>query len=612
MDFFAAQARSRRNSRQLLLLFFIAVVVILCAIYLVVALLIGQTPFFDAGLLAGVFFGGGVFLVGLAFFHINRIRKGGGAAVAKALGGRQVPTDTTIPREQRILHKVEALAMAAGMATPAVFILDQEPKLNAFAAGNGLQDSVVALTHGLLDALPDEELEAVMGHELSHILQGDTRLNMRLMGAISGLVGLHVAGRFLLSLGRGRLGGSVLGALGLGLAFLGALGAFLSRLIQAAFSREREFMADATAAHITQNPEALARALERIAAQGAGIAHHRALEARHFFLCAVEPLAQTALATHPPIAQRIACLRGQSHADHRAGMEEEAPDCASFEAHQEGIGQPGPAHLQGAKGLWDALPHRLREAVHRPSEAAILVGALLIPPAPLEGRQIELTQLRMSYGETGLAFLALIQSTQSRLAHPGLRLVLVNLALPALRELPGTAQAKLLQFSESLMREGTGLELFGLSIRFLLRKRLEANPLYPPLPPSIHSLREDSSLLLGMMAHHQASTETQARLRFQTATAHAPLRYLYLPAPSAITGRRLEPALVNLAQTPLDFRKGLIIAALAMIQSDQHLVGSQLEGVCAMCEALECPMPLPIMPLPLPSTPYSPSCSAEL
>jgi hypothetical protein len=291
----------------------------------------------------------------------------------------------------------------------------------------------------------------------------------------------------------------------------------------------------------------------------------------------------------------------------RASMAETAvestPAHASFStAHNSveagvGIGEPGHVHLQTAQALLASLPPRLDEAVHRPLEAAMLVGALLVTPTPSPARKNQLAQLRVTYGETGLAFFSLLQTTQTALAHPALRLALVNLALPALIALPAASQAKLLQLSESLMTREGQLDLFGLSIRLLLRKRLDRNPFYQPIAPSVHSLREESSLVLGMMAYSDADTETQARLRFQVALAHAPVDYMHLPSVQTIIIERLEPALASLAQTPLLFRKALIEAALAMIRADARLVWSELEGLCALCEALECPMPLPALPL---------------
>ena len=191
----------------------------------------------------------------------------GGSAVAESLGGRLVDSNTRDPHERKLLNVVEEMAIASGVPMPQVYVLDDEPGINAFAAGHTPSDAAVAVTRGCIATLTRDELQGVIGHEFSHILNGDMRLNLRLMGIIFGILCLAVIGRILLS---SRSGNSKdknpLPLLGLALLILGWIGVFFGRLIQAAVSRQREFLADASSVQFTRNPGGLSGALQKIGA----------------------------------------------------------------------------------------------------------------------------------------------------------------------------------------------------------------------------------------------------------------------------------------------------------------------------------------------------------
>src|SRR5690606_22843325 len=199
------------------------------------------------------------------------LRKGGGT-VAEMLGGRLVNHLTEDPHERRLVYVVEGMAIASGTPVPLVYVLDNEPDINAFAAGHGTEDAAVAVTRGALEQFTRDELQGVVAHEFSHILNKDVRLNTRLTGLLFGILVLGIAGRLLLQGGsrvrisrsndKGGAGIAVL--LGLALLIIGYVGLFFGRLIKQAVSRQREFLADASAVQFTRNPEGLANALKRI------------------------------------------------------------------------------------------------------------------------------------------------------------------------------------------------------------------------------------------------------------------------------------------------------------------------------------------------------------
>ena len=185
--------------------------------------------------------------------------------VASQLGGRLVNPTTTNPDERKLLNVVEEMAIAAGIPVPQVYVLPEESGINAFAAGHTTSDAVVAVTSGAMRLLSRDELQGVIGHEFSHILNGDMRLNIRLMGIVFGILCLTIIGRVLLQVrGRSSRDRNPLPLLGLALIAIGWIGVFFGRLIQAAVSRQREFLADASAVQFTRNPEGLAGALKKI------------------------------------------------------------------------------------------------------------------------------------------------------------------------------------------------------------------------------------------------------------------------------------------------------------------------------------------------------------
>jgi len=339
MDFFAYQDRARRHSVFLLLWFVLAVCVIVCVVYLLLrwglrledafnARHSGQSapPWWDAQLFAWVALGVGGLILGGSLYKSIVFGRGGGHAVAKALGARLVARSSQEPYERELVNIVDEMAIASGIVPPRVYILERETGLNAFAAGTHVSRAAVIVTRGLLECLDRDELQGVVAHEFGHILNGDMRLNLRLAGLLHGILLISLLGRMLLmarphgtsALRRsgGHSGNSALPMMGMGLGLLviGSIGLLFGHIIKAAISRQREYLADASAAQFTRYPEALARALDKIGGGGSKIDHPNAAEFSHMFISANsahpahrDPVAAW-FATHPPIEKRIARL----------------------------------------------------------------------------------------------------------------------------------------------------------------------------------------------------------------------------------------------------------------------------------------------------------------
>src|SRR5512137_293537 len=275
LDFFDAQSRARRNTGVLVLLFALAWMATILLADAGFALALSLDP---VSLLLPM--AAGVTLVVLAgsAYHAVRLAAGGGDAVARMLGGRAIDRQTSDPAERRLVNVAEEMAIASGLPVPRLYVLD------------------------------GDELQGVVAHEFSHVLNADTRLSTRLMAMVGGLTVLALLGRILLrggdDRGKGR-GGVILGA-GLSLLVAGSIGAFFGRLIRLAVSRQREFLADAAAVQFTRNPGGLARALGKIEKQGSRLSSPQALEASHlFFAEGVGGFLGSLMATHPPLGERI-------------------------------------------------------------------------------------------------------------------------------------------------------------------------------------------------------------------------------------------------------------------------------------------------------------------
>ena len=237
--------------------------------------------------------------------------------VARELGGTPVATDVRDPLRRRYRNIVEEMAIASGVPVPEIYVLEAENGINAFAAGYAPGDAAIAVTRGALETLDRDELQGVVAHEFSHILNGDMRLNIRLMGVLFGIMVLGLIGRLIVRGGyhtsivssRRDRGTPVVLIVGLGLVILGGIGVFFARLIKAGVSRQREYLADASAVQFTRQSEGIANALKKIGgyADGSSITAADPEEVSHMLFGSGSRLAGL-FATHPPLTKRIQAL----------------------------------------------------------------------------------------------------------------------------------------------------------------------------------------------------------------------------------------------------------------------------------------------------------------
>jgi Zn-dependent protease with chaperone function len=613
LDFFAAQAAAKRHTGLLVLLFALAWLGTIVLVDVGLAVALGGDP---ATLFLPV--AAGVTLVVLlgSGFHAVRLAAGGGDAVARMLGGRPLDRQTTDPAGRRLVNVVEEMAIASGLPVPRLYVLDGDAGINAFAAGFTPERSVVAVTRGALEQLDRDELQGVMAHELSHVLNSDTRLSTRLMAMVGGLTVLALLGRILLRADvRDREGRST-AAVGIGLCLLvaGSIGAFFGRLIRLAVSRQREFLADAASAQFTRNPEGLARALAKIQQQGSRISSPGALEASHlFFAEGVGGFLSGLLATHPPVEERIRRLAPQGLAQGarptaRAAAPAEVPlptpaevvlpttavpaVVGAAQAFSRAVGRPGPESAARAVHLLAALPPGLRAAAREPSGARALACALLLCDGP--EREAGLGPLARDAGlrdEVRLLAAALDGVPREE------RLAVLDLALPALDHLSGPQASALQEDLAAIARADGHTTAFEWSVERIVRRRL-APLLGGPraTPVRVRDVGEVQVECLELLSALAWAGERDAALAQRALDAAlrvlgVPSRWSLLPD-GRVDGARLDSALARLDEAAPELKGRILSACAACVLADARIVPSEMEVVRAVAAALGCPVPL--------------------
>jgi len=647
MDFYDRQDRARKTSRRLILLFIAALVVLVAVLDLVLVLAVnslnGETLALrwpDANWFAEnarqlVFFS----LAVIAFISIASLARTlslrqGGATVARALGGVPVDPSTRDPDKRRLYNVVEEMAIASGMPVPDVFVLEKEPGINAFAAGHSPADAAVAVTRGALEALDRSQLQGVIAHEFSHITHGDMRLNLRLVGLLFGILVIALIGRGIL---RGmrysrirssddRSSGVVVVALVAGLALLlvGYIGLFFGRLIQAAVSRQREFLADASAVQFTRDPSGLAGALKKIGgfADGTALIAADPEQYGHMLFGSGRRRAGGWLATHPPLAERIRLLDPAFRAT--AGR---VPPTPAGEKTQESSGAapaseptialsdfplrsaataaeifglarhaaaPDATSLGAAAAIRAAIPPALAAAARSPDQALQILLALLLDrdPTVRERQSSILTENLDDNAMHGVRRgAALLEGIP-----PDLKLPIAEICLPALRRYP----VRRIQGFSALVRQLAKADDTIDAFEFALMKLVDGfcadlldSGRKPARQPRPGQVERAVALLFRTLAKH-------SRFDADQRTRVAQLGYQQFfgedkQMPRASTGtsgwtREMDAALQTLDAIGFRDKRRLLQAAIVTIEADGVVVASERELLRAIAAALHVPL----------------------
>ena len=635
MDFFTQQDQARRHTSFLILYFTVAVILIVAAVNLLVISVVNvgssaqpeATPhgtvhvpprsgLWQWDLISYATIGTLLVIAGGSFFKMAQLSRGG-RAVAQLMGATPVPPAPTDSGQKMLRNVVEEMSIASGVPVPAIFIMQNERSINAFAAGFTPQDAVVCVTQGCLERLTREELQGVIGHEFSHILNADVRLNIRLVGLLFGILVIGLIGygliRGALSSNdrdaRGTLAMLVIGCI---LMVIGFVGLFFGRLIQAAVCRQREFLADAASVQFTRNPNGLAGALKKIGATSAAskVSDHRAEQIAHMFFASSAGTNRGWFATHPPLNLRIKALdtawdgtftpvrepipaavplTGYTPTQvDRDALRGAVPIAAMGIAAS--VGAPMARHVQWASDFLSSVPPILEHAAHDPFGARALVFAILLCDEPAV-RQKQMAILSQSTDATTVQLVGKLVGPEAEYGPRGRR-ILVDLALPALRQMSGPQCEQFGRIVHQLIDADGRVTLFEYMLHKILAKYL-TGPARPPRQVAYVALKPlvpDVQVVLSALARADGKDAQAINEAFAAGIARLQLDQ---PPPllASTTLGQLDAALERLSRSAPGIKRRVVDACAFCVAADQMVQTEEGELLRAITTTLDCPLP---------------------
>ncbi|MCK9394292.1 MAG: M48 family metallopeptidase [Methylobacter sp.] len=646
MNFFQSQHEARRKTRFLILMFMLAVLAIVAAVNLVITALVINAGDETVGatlpdlnwIMNNLSLVGGISLATIGFISLSSLYKiaslsSGGGKVARSLGGTLVTAESKDPLRRRLYNVVEEMAIASGIPMPEVYVLEQESAINAFAAGFTTSDAAVTVTRGTLETLSRDELQGVIGHEFSHILNGDMRLNTRLMGFLFGILVIGLIGRAVLNSARyGAIrsdnsrrsdGAAAIYLAGLGLFLIGYIGVFFGQLIKAAVSRQREFLADASAVQFTRQTQGIASALKKIAAaqQGSELQTVDSDEVSHM-LFATGASFSSLLATHPPLIERIKALEpnfSEPELDRLAEQMDRQPQngtevagesvstagfasqhfAVTSDAVAETVGMPDDGHVQLASSLRQSIPENLYRAAHSGNDALPLVLALLLDA----NEAVRRTQLDLIAQQLGGTTVMTAETLQLEIQKLGaaFRLPLLQIAFPIIKNRPLEQIERIAQLVQQLIEVDGVVDTFEFALSRVLKTHLDdaAHPQHRHGNLRLTQLPEAVGTLFSVVAkqgHSEAGAayqkgmeclgRHQQRIKMLIDSGQWPD---YTPLQDWMSST--DTALDQLDGLQMPDKQALVSALVLTIFHDGKVTTDEAELLRAICATLHCPLP---------------------
>ncbi|HEY9118444.1 MAG TPA: M48 family metallopeptidase [Marinobacter sp.] len=641
--FFQRQANARRNTGFLVILFLAAVALITLSVclvgYMVTRSETTGLAFADwlvsrHGLLTALAVVG---LIGIGSLIRWADLAGGGERVAKMVGARAIDPDTREADERKLRNIVEEMAIASGVSVPNLYVMDHETGINAFVAGYTPGEAVMVVTHGALTQLSRDELQGVVGHEFSHVLNGDMRLNVRLIAILAGILMVGQIGSFLLRASfsgshrsvrtsRNSRGTAVFGLVGLALVVIGYVGVFFGRLIQSAVSRQREMLADASSVQFTRNPEGIGGALFKIGLKGGYLdTTSHASDMNHMCFGESTRMKFTALlASHPPVQERIEAIQPGLFARLRSRLRDTEPEELLRSASSATYGTPLPEAGTGfgpgstsplntrqrqnisasvgtvnqrsedyAVRLLNSLPSTFRNLLYTRAGAIQLCYALLVYQLPPETREQRLASIE------GSSILAPNQELLGKLLPaleslgPSVRFPTLELAMPALRKLDPDERAMLMAGTETLIRADNRLSLFELAMHTFLRRHLaeDSARVVPVRYRSYRPVTAQLQVVFSLMARAGSEDNRNRQTLFEEAIAGFVSNGEKPELLTEVSVTLLRQALLTLNSLSPLLKPGVIDACGHCILADGDVSTSEYELIRLIADQLDCPMP---------------------
>lgn len=651
MDFFESQDVARRKTGRLVLFFVVAIVVMDALLYGAVILVLTKLQSGDANVTIDAWQPGVLLIVTAALLAIIAMGsglktfelRGGGRTVAEMLGGKRLAPNTTDRAQRRLLNIVEEMALASGMPVPPVYLLEKERGINAFAAGYTPGDAVIGVNQGTIDHLNRDELQGVVAHEFSHILNGDMRLNLRLVGILHGIQLLGLIGRFIIDIfgrtSRRRSsneksdGAGAILFIGFAAFVIGYVGLFFGRLIKSAISRQREYLADASAVQFTRDSNGIGGALKKIGGHklGSRIKSPEAEVASHmFFGSAVRFSAHGVFATHPPLAERVQRIdpqfdgtfapveplpeaikereQAQKTEREQKARRRHALDALPIPGARDhsvinaalvlaSVGQPTTSHVERAADLVETIPEHITSAAHDPYSARAVVFATLLD----KDEEIRRQQIAMISRQAGQEMADLTGKLRSDFDQldPATRLPLIQIVQGTLHDLAPAQYHDFRRLVQALIAADRRVSLLEFVMQRLVLLRLDRHfgNRKPPRATfySIRGLVEESTVLLSMLAHAGHRDQSDATNAFVQAVAVLfPQRATaQLLSRNECQVPKLHAVLDKFEKATPPIKQLLLKAVAVSVATDGEVNIAEAELMRAIADSLDCPIPLP-------------------
>jgi len=659
MDFFEAQDRARQATKRLIVNYILVTALIVTLVTLAAVAAAVYFPPILASIWSSIFGSGlsvtmnssmyttvptqvfvstagfvALFILAGTLFKSAELM-GGGGKVATALGGTRLLASSYDPKARRLRNVVEEMAIASGVPVPDIYVLEKEGSINAFAAGFSPSDATVTVTRGAIDLLDRDELQGVIAHEFSHILNGDMRLNIRLIGLLFGITAIHSVGRVIM-IGGGMIvkGAGLSGAgvgwtadktgasdskilgfffafvlaiiafiltvgvsilvFGAGLTLLGLLGLTAARAIKSAISRQREYLADASVIQFTRQTKGIAGALRKMGGNK-----------RRSYITAADPeivshmlfgKGSENLETHPPLTDRIKALDPSFDADSYPDVEDlPGTPAMSVQSVVESIGKPDAAQVEYARKLRASIPDNLSTAVHSVNLSLLLTIALILNR---DEQHLE-DQIHVVEREFGTADAELVRDYYAEVSKLGAeyRLPLLEMAFPALKQREESALLELASFTARLAKIDHDIDLYEFCFGRILRRNLLAavNPSNTESHPFHRRLKiaQAAAYVLMMVAQkgHEDADAELAALNAGKAVLGQLIAGAQIDLQQRISIDILDGSLNVLLALHGDERRNIVLAICETAAYDGRIEVAERELIRVVCASLDCPLP---------------------
>lgn len=623
MNFFEHQDRARSVTGKLVALFAIAIFVLVVVTSFLITLVLDRRPP-ELGLAifeSAVFFKVAAVVVAVvllgALYRIVQLSRGG-RVIAEGLGGRLLERNQASLDEMKILNVVEEMALASGVPVPPVYLIEDDA-INAFAAGFQMHDAVIGITRGAIRLLKRDELQGVIAHEFSHIFNGDMRLNLRLIGWLHGLLLIGLIGRVLLRMprrsGRNRKGEGSAVLVGLALTVLGYVGILFGNLIKSAVSRQREFLADASAVQFTRNPEGIGNALKKVGGYplGSRMLVHDTTEINHMLFgeTVYGVFTPRLFATHPPLKERIlrvdprwdgalinpdrlpdvsySQLPTEEHVPQFAPKAEASNAAVLAERVIDSVGMPTVAALQEAQAQLAEIPVDVRQHLDDPLSAMLMMWALLVSDSDDATKVKQLELLKAQRSDAEFNFLSVQVEVARQLPH-STHFALVELAQPQLFRFSKIQRDSFLQMLDTLIQVDGKVSVYEWSMKKLLQHNLREG-WRSDKKMDLSACLPQCHALLSALAYAGNAEAKAAKAALQESYAALDANAQPASVPTAPDFAALDKAMQQLLQLKPLQKPKLLKAMVMCIQNDGRMTDDETTLLRVVAALLDCPIP---------------------